>query len=71
VLGARLIARKHLAGAMLRIGASGTFGVDNRHDQPVVRLIDAQQAFARQPFARETTQDSHLNSLDPASARNV
>jgi hypothetical protein len=67
----RQIARKRVPGAVRGIGTPGTFGIDNGHDGAVVRFVDADQAFARQPLARETTQDSHLNSLDPASARNV
>jgi len=67
----RQIARKRVPGAVRGIGTPGTFGVDNGHDRAVVRFVDADQAFAWQPLARETTQDSHLNSLDPASARNV
>ena len=71
VFSLKQIARKHVAGAVRRVRTPGTFSVDNRHDRSLVRLIYADQAFARQPLARETTQDSHLNPLDPVSARNV
>jgi hypothetical protein len=68
---ARQIARKRVPRAVREIGTPGTFGIDNGHDSSVVRLVDTHQAFARQPLAGQTTQDSHLKSLDPASARNV
>lgn len=56
---------------MRRIRTPGTFGVDDRHNQPFVRFVNANQAFTRKPLTREPAEDSHLKLLDSVPRQNV
>lgn len=63
--------RRDAACTMRRIRTPGTFGVDDRHNQPFVRFVNANQAFTRKPLTREPAEDSHLKLLDSVPRQNV
>ena len=66
-----VLPRNDVAGAMCWFGAPGTFGVHDRDDQAVIRLVHADQTFTGQPLARQSTQDPHLKLLDLTALRDV
>ena len=66
-----LVTRDDLSVAMRRVHAPGTFGVDNRDDESVIRLVHTGQTLARQALAGKTPQNTHLEVLDCASPPDV